>query len=184
MCCDCVRYRVPVLIGCRMVFAIRWHARLRSDGAPDSRLQGLYATGAISAGVTICEYAGESVERETVEAELIAWANKNASGILDVGFLGGPFLTGCSASCRPTRDVCPDLLSIDACRMLIGACNPMLCPFHVFRQLRPCPAKTGAVPVGGVGGRADQPGRQRGRAPPGARRLPCRLCQRSEASEI
>ena len=46
----------------------------------------------------------------------------------------GPFPTLFQARWHPRRAVCCALLGAHAYRMLIGACNPMLCPIHVFRH--------------------------------------------------
>ena len=40
------------------------------------------------------------------------------------------------ALCHHPRAVCYALIGAHAHRMLVGACNPMLCPIHVFRSAR------------------------------------------------
>ena len=39
------------------------------------------------------------------------------------------------APCRPKQSVRSATLSNNAHQMLIGACNPMVCPIHVFRSV-------------------------------------------------
>ena len=41
-----------------------------------------------------------------------------------------------NALCHHPRAVCYALIGAHAHRMLVGACNPMLCPIHVFRSAR------------------------------------------------
>ena len=49
--------------------------------------------------------------------------------------VSGPLLTQFSARCHPARPVLNALVGARAYRMLICACNLMLCPIHVFRPV-------------------------------------------------
>ena len=55
-----------------------------------------------------------------------------AFGILDLGLILTIPLRF-SAVCRPAHVACPVFLRGPIFRLLIGACNPMLWPFHLFR---------------------------------------------------
>ena len=73
--------------------------------------------------------------REATRKAYIACVRQLRHHVLIIVF--GSFLTDCSSTPPHTRHMPCTTLSDHAHWVLIGACNSMLCPIHVFRQWTP-----------------------------------------------